>query len=244
MIRSLPVDSIDLPSFGNCRRDGITAADVHDLAKDIAANGLLHAIIVRTKGDRFELICGHRRFAAVTKVLAWSSIEARIIEVHDDRQCGVMQLSENLERKSLNVVDEALAVERLFPTSMFSAYDAANALNKHQSWVLARRRLLRLPEHLQNMFAAGRLPISRVSDLPDNPNADRVAAELLKRPNKHSRCAAVERRKTKKDIRAAIKRMLEAGIGGLAPKALSWSIGQLPDADFQYALNETVRTGR
>jgi ParB/RepB/Spo0J family partition protein len=241
MIETVNVSDISL-DFGNCREAAVTVADVADLAKDIARNGLINPITIRRRDGKCQLIAGHRRFIAITRVLHWTKVEARIVDV-DDRDAALLQLSENIERKSLNVLDEARALDKLFPVSTHSAYDISEIIGRHQSWVLQRRALLKLPAEIQAMFASGRIPISRVSSVLNAPNQHAVAEALTRRKNPRSPMPGVKKR-GRREVQVVIRKMLEAGIQGLAPRALAWSIGSVSDDDLDHEINETVRTGR
>jgi ParB/RepB/Spo0J family partition protein len=89
-----------------------------ELKKSIYANGLLQPIVVRPKGDVYEIIGGHRRFAAL-KALAekypddkrFTRIAVVVVDV-DDSMVPVLQLAENLNRSDLSAIEVAEGVAR------------------------------------------------------------------------------------------------------------------------------------
>lgn len=227
-IQTIPVTSIDADSDRNCR-GFFTVVDVRDLARDIDNNGLLQAVVVRPKGDRYELVAGFRRFMAVARILRWETIAANVVSV-DDAQAARLNLTENLQRKSLNPVEEARAIESLYPENRFSLVDAGRELGRDPHWVQARRHVLKLSPELQKKFAAGTIPISRVGSVLNAPDQVAAAKALEKRKSPRSACKQL-RRQTIGDIRKMMQRLGNAGYDplGLEIKLLAWCCGWVPD---------------
>ena len=71
--------------------------NLHALADDIDANGLLEAIMVRPFADRYEILSGHNRVAAC-KLLGWTEIQADIEQVDDNRAIVIATVT-NLQRR-------------------------------------------------------------------------------------------------------------------------------------------------
>lgn len=78
-----------------------------ELASSIKKIGLLQPILVRSIASNFEIVAGNRRFRAC-KILGWKKIACHIIEL-DDRQTFEVSLVENIQRKMLSPLDEAIA---------------------------------------------------------------------------------------------------------------------------------------
>ena len=53
-----------------------------ELASSMHQAGLLQPILVRSKGERFEIVAGERRFRAA-KLLGWASIPCQVQELSD-----------------------------------------------------------------------------------------------------------------------------------------------------------------
>jgi len=79
----------------------ILLRDVHisleELKSSIAQKGLLHPIIVRPAGDRFEVVAGNRRFAAC-KELEWKRITCHVLELDDKVALAEEILNHSLTR--------------------------------------------------------------------------------------------------------------------------------------------------
>jgi ParB family transcriptional regulator, chromosome partitioning protein len=81
--------------------------EAYELANSINQKGLLQPIIVRPKEGFFQIVAGNRRFEAC-KLLAWKKIPCHIIEL-DDKAAFEVSLIENIQRQTLNPLDEAQA---------------------------------------------------------------------------------------------------------------------------------------
>ncbi|MGC8912085.1 MAG: ParB/RepB/Spo0J family partition protein, partial [Nitrososphaeria archaeon] len=81
-----------------------------ELITSIEEKGLLEPIVVRPVEDGFEVVAGCRRLEAC-KRLGWRKIPCHIIEL-DDREAYEVSLIENLQHKTLDPIEEALAFKR------------------------------------------------------------------------------------------------------------------------------------
>ena len=111
-------------------------------------------------GCEYRLIVGHRRFRAVTAFLKWTEIPAHICEGLSDHDARMLNVVENLQRKSLNILEEARAIQNLYPNGA-SVRQAAGELKQSTRWVWVRVRLVRMPEAVQQQAAAGLLSQSQ-----------------------------------------------------------------------------------
>ena len=102
-IREISLDLIDEP-VGVVRME-IDPEKVQDLAENIQQVGLLQPINVRPRGERFEVVAGHRRYKAF-QVLSLEKIPC-IVGDFDDVGSAVARASENLRRVDLTPIEEA-----------------------------------------------------------------------------------------------------------------------------------------
>ena len=70
----------------------------------------MQAIVVRSKDEYFEVVAGNRRLNAC-KLLGWRKIPCHIVEL-DDRGAFEVSLIENIQRQTLNPIDEANAFKK------------------------------------------------------------------------------------------------------------------------------------
>src|SRR5690606_13026930 len=81
-----------------------------ELAESIKKDGLQEAILVRPKGDKFEIVQGERRYRA-PKLAGLESIQAKVREV-DDEEAFHLAVIENIQREQLSPIEEARAFAR------------------------------------------------------------------------------------------------------------------------------------
>ena len=105
----IPLDLID--PFPNHPFHVVQDEALEQLAKSIAANGVYNKVILRPKGERYELISGHRRVAA-SKMAGKETIPA-VVEEMDDARATVMMVDSNLRQRQ-----ELLPSEKAFAYKM------------------------------------------------------------------------------------------------------------------------------
>lgn len=173
---SIPLADIHYDEEFNCR-GAIRPIDVIDLAKDIKQRGQLQAVLVAPytdqqqaeTGKKYRLIAGYRRYTA-HKILCkddpqFNSIDAVVRnDMQDEAEARFLNLAENIQRKDLNIAQEAKALSKLEMLGVTEA-DAADRLGKSRGWVQVRYMLLRLPEDIQNEVAAGMITQTNIRDL-------------------------------------------------------------------------------
>jgi ParB/RepB/Spo0J family partition protein len=109
-IFKIPIERLFL-SKTNPRGDPTPEA-LGDLAADIANRGVVQAIVVRPKQERFEVVFGKRRFLA-SDIAKKATVPCVIREMSDDGAFE-LQIVENLQRENLHPLLEAAAFKRLY----------------------------------------------------------------------------------------------------------------------------------
>ena len=168
-IRRIEMSDIFVDESFNCR-GRIEPMDVVDLAKDIILNGLIQPVSVvpmPTEHDSdkpYMLIAGFRRYMA-HRVNSATSILCVVIErVMSEVDRRLFNLSENIQREQLNIVQEARALSRLKMLGL-TEVDTATQLHKSRGWVQVRYMILELPEELYPDLIQGTLTQSQVRNL-------------------------------------------------------------------------------
>lgn len=144
-------------------RAGYSKESIAELAESIVQQGVLNPLIVRRKGERFELIAGYRRIRA-SKQAGLREIPVTIKDV-DDVGAAEIQLVENLQREDLTPLDEAAGFERLVVEMKRTPKDVAAEIGKDEAYVQRRRRLLKLPDVAKKALAAGKVSLAHAMTL-------------------------------------------------------------------------------
>ena len=165
-------------------RSEISEDDLAELANSLEEHGLVQPIVVRSQGDRYQLIAGQRRLAAARQ-LGWETVPVRVLEV-DDRQMSEIAIVENLQRRDLDPLEKATSFKTYLSTWGGTQEELAKRLSVDRSTVANLIRLLELPGAVQQKLRAGKLTMGHARallPLGDEHEqvtlADRVVAEGL-----------------------------------------------------------------
>lgn len=121
-LEEVPIERLTISPF-NARRD---VGDLTELKESIKAQGLLQPIMVRPVRERLEVVVGQRRFLAC-KELGWKSIPAVIREMADTEALE-LSLSENVQIRSLDLIECGEAIERLLELYREAGFAETEAL--------------------------------------------------------------------------------------------------------------------
>ena len=131
-------------------RTSFKKEDLEELANSIKKNGLLQPILVRKKGDGYQIIAGERRWQAC-KNLGMAKVPVIVKDVDDD-QAIVLALVENIQRSDLNPIEEAYGYRRMMERGKMTQSEVAQAVSKGRSTIANALRLLELPEDAQQLL--------------------------------------------------------------------------------------------
>jgi ParB family transcriptional regulator, chromosome partitioning protein len=136
---------------------------IDELASSIRNQGIIQPLVVRPKGDQFELIAGERRWRAAMKAgLRKVPIVVRTATDHEALQ---LALIENLQREDLNPIEEANGYRRLQEEFHWSHEEMAEKVGKSRPAIANAMRLLALPQEVQQEITAGNLPAGQARAL-------------------------------------------------------------------------------
>jgi len=245
-VYELPVQDILYDSSFNCR-GAFTAQSVKDLADSIEQSGLQFPVVVQPyQGSHpWRLLAGHRRFRACTLFLKWETIPASVRYDLTEHQARILNLTENLERKDLNMLEEALALRSLYPDGI-SLRQAARELKRPTRWIHIRRRLLELPESIQKKAAAGLLSAVNLEAILklESPVEQRKAANAIAKVKAKGKTRHLphrrkfQARRSKEQISQMIMRLMDLGVEELATRLLAWVAGYVTDKDIEADIEE------
>jgi ParB family transcriptional regulator, chromosome partitioning protein len=142
-----------------------TLNNLEELAESIRKIGLLQPIIVRTnKSENFEIVAGNRRFNACKK-LGRRRIPCHIVEL-DDKKAFEVSIIENVQRNTLNPIDESLAFKKYVNDFGWGGVsELSQKLSKSTSYVCKRMKLLELPKGVIDQISKSEINVSIVEEL-------------------------------------------------------------------------------
>ncbi len=139
-LREVPLDKVQRGPYQPRRH--FDQHRLEELAESIRAQGVVQPVVVRPKGDGYELIAGERRWRAA-QIAALDTIPAVIKEI-PDQAVAAMSLIENIQREDLNPLEEAEALNRLIDEFGLTHQGAAEAVGRSRAAVTNLLRLLEL----------------------------------------------------------------------------------------------------
>jgi len=151
-------------------RRNFSAEALDELAASIKEKGLLQPLLVRPKGQGYELVAGERRWRAA-QLAGLQEVPALIRDI-TDREALELALVENLQREDLNPVEEAQGYQRLAEMGL-SQEEIARAVGKARTTVTNALRLLQLPKGALAALEAGEITPGHARALLALPGAKR-----------------------------------------------------------------------
>lgn len=126
---------------------------LQELVGSIREKGILQPLVVRRKGEGYELIAGERRWRAAQK----AGIKEVPILIKDVPDSEILELSliENIQREDLNPIEEAEAFKRLIDHFHLTQEEVSKRVGKDRTSVTNTIRLLRLPPEIRQCLVEG-----------------------------------------------------------------------------------------
>ncbi len=166
------------PSKFPVRYSADDTVEMMSLKESIRQHGVLQPILVRALEQGFEIVAGHRRFSAC-RSLRHRFIPCRIGEFND-QQAFEIQLSENLQRKSMDPLEEAEAYQKYVTEFGWGGVaDLSARIGKSEEYVSHRIQLLRLPDSVKSHIIDKSMNVSQALELVGSPNSDMFVDDIV-----------------------------------------------------------------
>jgi ParB family chromosome partitioning protein len=166
---------------GQPRRD-FPEAELNELAASIRQRGIIQPVLVRPDPDRpgdFQIVAGERRWRAAQRAqLHEIPIVVRDL---DDRAVLELAIIENIQRSDLNAIEEANGYAQLIERFGHTQEQMAEIVGKSRSHVANTRRLLGLPDQVQQMLRSGKLSAGHARALINAPDPVALAEQAVLR---------------------------------------------------------------
>jgi ParB family chromosome partitioning protein len=159
-------------------------AALAELTASITQRGILQPLLVRPhpgKSGRYQIIAGERRWRAAQQAqLHEVPVLVRALSDSDSMAAGLV---ENLQRRDLNPIEEAMGLQRLIKEFSMTHETLAEAIGKSRAHIGNALRILNLPGQVQDMVRDGVLSFGHARALSTHPNplpvANRIVTEHL-----------------------------------------------------------------
>lgn len=229
LIRMLPLAKIT-PNPHQARS---SLGNIQELMNSIKAKGILEPILVRPKGDRYEIIAGERRYAA-SKNIGLTEIPA-IEMIVNDSEAMEISLIENLQRKDLDLFEEADGLKTLMDIYSYSHAQISEKIGKARSTITEIINISKIPDEVRTACAESGMEKNRsllieLSKLKDTAEMKALLKQVQ------------ERGLRREDTRDLTKEM-KGKDGALKPKHYVFSYRPKEDRTYQIKIEfkkETV----
>jgi ParB family chromosome partitioning protein len=149
----VPISVLDPNPFQP--RSAMDPERLAELAASVRESGIVQPILVRRRGERYQIIAGERRLRAA-QATGLATVPVTVRDV-DDEHLLELALVENIQREELNPIEEAQAFHRLQDEFGLTQEEIARRVGRDRATVANALRLLRLPRELRELLAESRL---------------------------------------------------------------------------------------
>jgi ParB/RepB/Spo0J family partition protein len=253
------VSEIYVDAAFNTRLSAITYTSVAPLIRSIEKTGLLAPIVVeeipfgdplQQQGYLFRLLAGFRRYHAF-HFKGWTKIAARVTIGLTSLERDMINITENVERKELSIVEEAKAFFRLNQAHLLSNQQIADRINRSKGYVDFRVKLLGLPPEIIQDLEDGVLNHAHIRDVLRYKTPEEQFERVRQIRNKLSRVAKPETEPTRKPTNRPVRKEISElnalldyyadYVGfGLHTRTLAWAAGHISTDDLMTSVKEHV----
>jgi ParB family transcriptional regulator, chromosome partitioning protein len=143
--RMVPIELLD----PNPHQPRQVMGDLSELIASISEKGIIEPLVVRQRGDRFQIVAGERRYQASVRA-GLHELPVVVREV-DDTEVIELALIENLQRKDLTPFEEAEALHGLADRCGYTHEDLARRLGKSRSSITESLALIGMPDEVRTL---------------------------------------------------------------------------------------------
>lgn len=126
-----------------------------ELADSIKQYGLIQPLVVKKKGEVYEIIAGERRWRA-SRMAGLKEVPVLVREV-SEQESMELALIENIQRENLNPMEEAKAYKRLLDEFDLTQEEMAKKVSRSRAVIANSMRLLKLESSVQTLVEEGKL---------------------------------------------------------------------------------------
>jgi len=199
-VRMIPINKID----PNPRQARSELGNIKELMLSIKNKGILEPILVRPKEGRYEIIAGERRYMASKRI---GLTEIPCIEMNvEDNEALELALIENLQRKDLDVFEEAQGLKSLADNYGYSHSQIAEVIGKARSTITEIINVSKIPEDIRQYCKENniirRSVLIEIAKQKSRENMIRLISEIKNRDLKREDTRDLSKKLKGKSIKA------------------------------------------
>lgn len=154
---------------------------LRELGENIKVNGLIQPLVLHREGNKFVLICGERRFRAMT-LIEMKEAPCFILENKTKEELMAIQFSENQAREDLHYIDQADSILGYQKLTGTSERKITAALGISKSEVHRCLMIAKLPKDLKEAakkYNTEKYVLLEWDELPKNEFKDEIRSKIL-----------------------------------------------------------------
>ena len=152
--------------------------EIEELSKSIEKYGIIQPLLLRSVGDKFVIIAGERRFRAAKKA-GITSVPAINKDISDDIS-DRLSIIENIQRKDLNPVEEAMSYRHILDAQNLTQKELADEIGKSRQYIGNTLRLLNLDPRVLKLLENGEISPSHGKNLLSIKDGDEQYKKAVK----------------------------------------------------------------
>ena len=152
-----------------------------ELGENIKVNGLIQPLVIHREGNKFVLICGERRFRAMS-IIDMEEAPCFILENKTKEELMAIQFSENQAREDLHYIDQADSIFGYQKLTGTSERKITAALGISKSEVHRCLMIAKLPRDIKEAakeFNTEKYVLLEWDELPKNEFKDEIKNRIL-----------------------------------------------------------------
>ena len=159
-------------------RKNFNEEDLKDLAASIEKYGIIQPLLLKKKEDKYEIIAGERRFRAA-KLASLEKVPAIVKDI-TDHESSRIAIIENIQRKDLNPVEEAMSYRHLLDSQDLTQKELAEEVGKSRQYIGNTIRLLNLDPRVLKLLEEEKISVSHGKKLLSIKDGDKQYKEAMR----------------------------------------------------------------
>lgn len=174
----MEVDLADIVPNEAQPRKNFDKDELKDLSKSIEKYGVIQPLLLKKMDDKYEIIAGERRYRAAIEA-GLVSVPAIVKDVSDEISSRIA-IIENIQRKDLNPVEEAMSYIHLLDSQDLTQKELADEIGKSRQYIGNTIRLLKLDPRVLKLLEEEKISPSHGKNLLSIKDGDKQYKEAMK----------------------------------------------------------------
>ena len=174
----MEISTSDIVANEGQPRKNFNEEDLKDLAASIEKYGIIQPLLLKKKEDKYEIIAGERRFRAA-KLAGLEKVPAIVKDI-TDHESSRIAIIENIQRKDLNPVEEAMSYRHLLDSQDLTQKELAEEIGKSRQYIGNTIRLLNLDPRVLKLLEEEEISVSHGKKLLSIKDGEKQYKEAMR----------------------------------------------------------------